>query len=78
MNILGQLEQSAQQLQIANAIKQALFMALSEREQVNLSTKIMGNLNLLPNMFVTWVSTEEGKAAVRALVDKFTGDVAQS
>lgn len=74
MNILGQLEQGAQQLQVANSVKLALFSALTEREQVNISRKVMGNINLLPSMFVTWVGTEEGTAAVRALVDKFTGD----
>jgi hypothetical protein len=62
-----------QQLAVANSIKTALIGALTEREQINLSKKIMGNVELLPQMFITWVKTEEGKLAVRAMVDKFTG-----
>lgn len=75
MNLFAQLEAGAQQLAVANAVKLAVVSALTEREQVNISNKIMGDVNLLPSMFVSWVKTEEGKAAVRALVDKFTGDV---
>jgi hypothetical protein len=78
MNIMGQIENGMQQLQIANAVKNAVIAALDPQRQISISSKIMGNVNLLPQMFITWVNTEEGKAAVREMADKFTGSKPES
>jgi hypothetical protein len=74
MNVMGQIEEGMKQLAIASAIQTALLGALTEREKINLSTRVMGNRDLLPSMIISWVKTEEGALALRALVDKFTGD----
>lgn len=73
MNFMSQIEAGVQQLAVANSIKNALIGALDEPRQVAISTKIMGNVDLLPQMVIAWLKTEEGKLAMRAMVDKFTG-----
>jgi hypothetical protein len=63
------LEQVAAQISAADKLKTAIGMALTPEQQIAVSAKIAGG----PDVFVFWSHTDEGRAAIRELADRFTG-----
>lgn len=71
--LIGQISGGLQQLEVANRIKNVFIAALTPQQQLAISAKIMGDLNLLPSMLVSWGSTEAGKQAIQQLANQFIG-----
>lgn len=76
--ILGQVTAGMQQLETANRMKGLVIAALTQEQQIGISQKVMGDINLLPPMLMSWLATPEGKAAVCELADKFIASGSKS
>jgi hypothetical protein len=67
MNIMDQFNAAAGQLQAANAIKHAVGNALTDEQQIAISSKVIDGVG----PFVRWAATDAGRNAIRAMADAF-------
>jgi 6,7-dimethyl-8-ribityllumazine synthase len=66
--IANTVQQGMQKLQQADRVKIAIGMALTQDQQIAVSAKIANG----PDAFIAWAATDDGRAAIRELADKFT------
>lgn len=69
MNLMEQIAQVSRQLENVNRIRNAIGAALTKEQQLAVSAKIAGG----PEKFIEWIATDEGRATVRLVADRFIG-----
>lgn len=68
MNLMEQIAAASRQMEAASRVKAAIGRALTAEQQLAVSAKIADG----PERFIVWATTDDGRAAIRALADKFT------
>lgn len=67
MNLMEQIARASRQMESAERIKAAIGGALSAEQQLAISARVTDG----PAKFITWCSTNEGRAAIKEMADKF-------
>lgn len=67
MNLMEQIARASRQMENAERIKAAIGAALTPEQQLAVSARVADG----PAKFIAWCSTNEGRAAIKELADKF-------
>lgn len=67
MNLMEQIARVSRQMESAERIKSAIGAALTPEQQLAISARVADG----PDKFIAWASTNEGRATIRLVADKF-------
>ena len=67
MNLMQQIANASQQMESAARIRAAVGSALTPEQQLAVSSKVASG----PEQFIAWAHTDEGRATIRLVADRF-------
>lgn len=67
MNLMEQIAKASRQMESAERIKSAIGGALTPEQQLAISARVADG----PAKFIAWTSTNEGRATIRMVADRF-------